>query len=229
MRSVAKLAVVLSLLAHGAVDAQPRRGGDRRPGALAAPERREQIKKKIRALRAYTLTEELTLDEATATRLFPALARYDDETDRLLQKRVDVQRRLRHAEALRDPRAVDRLIDEALTNQRGFWDVEERRIAELRKILTPVQAAKVLVVLPALERKIQNQLRRAIVRQEGRQEGRPGAGALGDDDDDDAQPDEVDAPRPRREAPLPPGAAAPPRSNAPGNTVPCGPGAQPCR
>lgn len=233
MRSVAKLAVVICLLSAGAAGAQPRRGGgarDQRPGALAAPERREQIKKKIRALRAYTLTEELALDEATATRLFPALARYDDETDRLLQKRVEVQRRLRHTEALHDPRAVERLIDEALANQRAFWDVEERRIAELRKILTPVQVASVLVVLPALERKIQNQLRRAIVKQEGR----PGRAALGLDTDDDAQPDEPDAPdapvaRPRREAPLPPVSPTPSRSNAPGNTAPCRPGTEPCR
>jgi hypothetical protein len=223
MRSLASLVILVGLLGAGAAHAQPRRGGgglgERRPGALATPERREQIKKKIRALRAYTLTEELALDEATATRLFPALARYDDETDRLLQKRVDVQRRLRRADAIRDPRAIDRLIDEALANQRGFWDVEERRIAELRKILTPVQAAKVLVVLPALERKIQNQLRRAIVKQ-GSQPG------PGEDADDDTQDDERDAPRPRREAPLPPAA---PRSNAPGNTVPCNPSTQPCR
>lgn len=225
MRALASLAVMV-LLGAGAADAQPRRGGgnpgDRRPGALATPERREQIKKKIRALRAYTLTEELALDEATATRLFPALARYDDETDRLLQKRVDVQRRLRRADTMRDPRAIDRLIDEALANQRGFWDVEERRIAELRKILTPAQAAKVLVVLPALERKIQNQLRRAIVKQGS-------ALGPGDDPDDDTEPDERDAPppRPRREAPLPP--VSPSRSNAPGNTAPCNPSTQPCR
>jgi hypothetical protein len=232
MRALASLAVMV-LLGAGAANAQPRRGGgnpgDRRPGALATPERREQIKKKIRALRAYTLTEELTLDEPTATRLFPALARYDDETDRLLQKRVDVQRRLRHADTMRDPRAIERLIDEALANQRAFWDVEERRVAELRKILTPVQAAKVLVVLPALERKIQNQLRRAIVKQAG-QPGQTGA-SVGDDTDDDAQPDELDLPpaRPRREAPLPPASPAPPRSNAPGNSSPCNPSTQPCR
>jgi hypothetical protein len=227
MRALASLAVMV-LLGAGAANAQPRRGGgnpgDRRPGALATPERREQIKKKIRALRAYTLTEELALDEATATRLFPALARYDDETDRLLQKRVDVQRRLRRADAMRDPRAIDRLIDEALANQRGFWDVEERRIAELRKILTSAQAAKVLVVLPALERKIQNQLRRAIVKQGS-------APGPGDDPDDDPEPDERDAPppRPRREAPLPPVSPTPSRSNAPGNTAPCNPSTQPCR
>src|SRR6185295_2023525 len=70
----------------------------RRPGAPAAADRREEIKKRIRAMRAYTLTEELKLDPEIAGQLFPLLARYDDETDKLLEKRVEVQRRLRRAE-----------------------------------------------------------------------------------------------------------------------------------
>jgi Spy/CpxP family protein refolding chaperone len=232
MRTAAWLAVVVLGFAQGAT-AQPRRGGggsaagagERRGTAPAgALERREQIKKKIRAMRAYTLTEELSLDEPTAGKLFPMLSRYDDETDRLLEKRVDVQRRLRHADSLRDPRAVERLIDEAVANQRAFWDLEEKRVADLRKILTPVQAAKLLVVLPAIERKIQNQLRKAIVQRR--------TGGRVDDSDDDQEPDELAPelpPKPsprRREVPLAPRGRP---SNAPGNTPPCDPGAGPCR
>ena len=41
-------------------------------------------------------------------------------------------------------------------------ELEDKRLAELRKILTPAQTARLLIVLPELERKIQNQLRRAI-------------------------------------------------------------------
>jgi hypothetical protein len=227
------LALGLGLGPPAIAEAQPRRAGAAQAGTA---ERREQIKKKIRAVRAYTLTEELTLDEATASRLFPLLARYDDETDKLLEKRVELQRRLRRADAMRDPRAIDRLIDEALANQRAFWDLEDRRIVELRKVLSPAQAAKLLVVLPALERRIENQLRRAIT------QGRPGtagssgsaAGASGPSGaagvDDDAQPDEFPVPprrvRPRREAPLAPRGEP---SNAPGNTPPCDPSAGPCR
>lgn len=187
-------------------------------------ERREQIKKKIRAMRAFELTEDLALDENTASRLFPVLARFDDETDKLLARRAELQRKLRRADTMRDPNAVEHLIDEALNNRRAFWSLEDRKIAELRKILTPLQMTKLLVVLPALERKIQTQLRKAIVRRGGN---KPPL-----DEDDDLEPDEV---RPgRREAPLPPGVAAPPPpprtmpSNAPGNTPPCDPRSQPC-
>lgn len=128
----------------------------------AAPQdRREKIKQRVRALRAYTLTEQLELDEATAAKLFPALAKYDDEFDKLLLARADLQRRLEAAGAIKDPKEVDRLVDEAVANQKALWATEEQRLAQLRKILTPAQIARVLVVLPAMERKIQNQLKRA--------------------------------------------------------------------
>jgi len=152
------------------------------PAPAATETRRDKVKKKIRALRAYTLTEELSLDEVTAGKLFPVLAKYDDVFDKLLQARADLERRLKNADAIRDPRAVDKLVDEAVANQRAFWDAEAARLAELRKILTPAQTARLLVVLPALERKIQRQLLRAI--RGGKQ------AAPGDDADDDA-------PRPR--------------------------------
>ena len=79
--------------------------------------------------------------------------------------------------------------------------------------------------LPALERKIQNQLRKAIVQ-------RHAAGSAGNVDvDDDQEPDEL-GPQPppkqlrRREAPLAPRGTP---STAPGNTPPCNPNAEPCR
>jgi hypothetical protein len=238
--AVVVLGVVVLGVGHSAA-AQPRRGpgdgaAERRdgPGGRATAERREQIKKKIRALRAYTLTEELALDEPTAGRLFPVLARFDDETDKLLEKRVDIQRRLRRADSMRDGRAIERLIDEAVANQRAFWELDDRRITELRKILMPVQAAKLLVVLPALERRIQNQLRKAIVSRRAGGPGGPAGGAPNVDDlDDDQEPDEAPQRPPprqprRREAPLAP-RGAPVPSNAPGNTPPCDPNTQPCR
>jgi Spy/CpxP family protein refolding chaperone len=239
VRRAGRVIIVLAALAaSSSALAQPRRAGG--PSAPAerrdvsdparATERREQIKKKIRAMRAYVLTEELSLDDQSAAKLFPVLARYDDETDKLLERRVEIQRRLRRAQPFKDAKAVDRVVDEALVNQRAFWELEDRRIAELRKILTPGQAARLLVVLPELERKIRNQLRKAIVSQRA-----PGAPAAGGADDDDPQPDELAPPQKpvqrRREAPRspPPPPPAPRATSAPGNTPPCSPGSESCR
>ncbi len=66
------LIVLLVLLVGTPALAQP---ADK--AADAQQQRRDKIKQRIRALRAYTLTEQLELDEATAAKLFPALAKYD--------------------------------------------------------------------------------------------------------------------------------------------------------
>jgi hypothetical protein len=162
------------------------------PAPDKAAQRREKIKERIRALRAYTLTTELQLDEQTAGKLFPVLAKFDGEFDKLLQQRIDIQRRLYAAGSIKDAKVVDKLIDEALANQRALWDTEDKRLAELRKVLTPAQTARVLIVLPAMERKIQNQLRRAVQRQQRKAATqRPGEQPVdpyADDDEDAVDP-----------------------------------------
>jgi hypothetical protein len=166
-------ALVLLVLLAFTTTAHADRRRDRPTG-----DRREAVKKKIRALRAYTLTEELGLDAALAGRVFPILAKWDDVTDKLLVQRVELTRQMSATTASTNPKLLDKLIDDSVTNQRAMWDLEDKRLAELRKILSPVQTAKLLVVLPQFERRIQNQLRRAI------QKARGGSPPPVDDDDD---------------------------------------------
>ena len=175
------LTIVLLLLSSVAI-AQPR---DRRGDPAAA--RRTAIKQRIRVLRAATLTEELKLDEKTLSRVLPALAKWDDVTEDLLKKRVDIQGRIEATDG-KDPKATDKLIDEAVANQKAFWDLEGQRLAELRKILTPAQTAKLLIVLPQFERRIQNQLRRALSNAQNRRGGGRAADPTFDDEDDDMTP-----------------------------------------
>lgn len=186
---------------------------ERRRGPLDAPpgDRREKVKQKIRALRAYTLTETLSLDEKTAAKMFPVLAKWDDVTDKLIVQRIDVQRQLEAAEG-KDGRAIDKLIDEAMANQRALLELEEKRLAELRKILTPAQTARLIVVLPRFERRIRNQLARAIEnrgagdrRFRGRRAGARGGYEAIEDEDDDLDEDAHPSPRtrlPERTAPM---------------------------
>jgi hypothetical protein len=173
--------VLLILMVSSVAVAQPR---DRRGGPDAAADRRAAIKQRIRVLRAATLTEELKLDEKALSRVLPVLAKWDDVTEDLLKKRVDIQTRIEAAGG-KDPKATDKLIDEAVANQKAFWDLESQRLAELRKILTPGQTAKLLIVLPQFERRIQNQLRRALSNAQRRGGGRGADPTFDDDDDDD--------------------------------------------
>lgn len=176
-----RLLLLLLLLVSTVAVAQPR---DRRGGPDPAADRRAAIKQRIRVLRAATLTEELKLDEKALSRVLPVLAKWDDVTEDLLKKRVDIQARIEAASG-KDPKAIDRLIDEAVANQKAFWDLESQRLAELRKILSPGQSAKLLIVLPQFERRIQNQLRRALSNGQNRRGGGRAVDPTLDDDDDE--------------------------------------------
>ena len=171
-------------------------------------DRREAIKNKIRALRAVELQRELQLGEQELSRVLPILSKWDDVTDKLLVARADLRRRLAAVDLAADPRATNKLVDETADNQRAFWDLEDKRLRELRKVLTPAQVARLLIVLPAFERRIQRQLSKTA-----RHGGPPGmvapvgppapgsaSGPAIDDaaDDDDVQPDEPPPPRRRR-------------------------------
>ncbi len=130
--------------------------------AVPAAQRRAQIKKRIQALRAAELTTDLDLDAQTAAKLTAALNKYDDDTDALVQKRVELARKLQKVDAKTPSADAEQLVDDAVANAKAFRDLEDRRLGDVRKILSPQQTAKLLVVLPEFERRIQNQLKNAI-------------------------------------------------------------------
>ncbi|HEY0252776.1 MAG TPA: hypothetical protein VGC41_14675, partial [Kofleriaceae bacterium] len=132
----ALFAIVLAFAVPASAQPQPRQN------------KVERVKKRIRALRAYTLVEELGLDEKDSQRLFPVLDKFDDEFERLYVERAQLQKQLDGAPDLKDKKQVDKLIDDSLANQRAIWNLEEKRVAEVRKILTSAQVARMLVVLP---------------------------------------------------------------------------------
>jgi hypothetical protein len=131
-----------------------------KPGA----DRRLEIKRKLMAFRAYRVTEELALDETAAARVFPLLTKYDQKVDQLTVERVELNKALRSPPA--DAKAIDDLIRRALANRRALVELDEQRLGELRKVLTAAQTARLLVLLPQIERQIKAQIRRGM-RQDG--------------------------------------------------------------
>ncbi|HEY1817340.1 MAG TPA: hypothetical protein VGG74_33570 [Kofleriaceae bacterium] len=142
----------------------------------------ERIKKQIRNRRDFELSDQLDLDPQTQGRMIAVFARYDELFDRALTTHGELQRRLSAADQIKDPKVLQKLIDDAIANQHAIRDIEDHRLAELRTILTPQQTARLIVVLPALERRLQNQLQKAINGNKPRRQ--PRRPALDDDDDD---------------------------------------------
>lgn len=180
-------AAVLTLAAAmaAAPSASADRGDRRGPRVADRDGARDKARQKIKALRAMILVQELGLDEATAGRLAPVLDRHDEELGRLIAERRALRKQLRAAREGGQDAKLDGLIDQLIANQRARWAREEARFAEVRKLLTPRQAARLVEVLPQIDRRILQGLRRAVA-----------ADGLDDEDGGDDAAD--DAPPPPR-------------------------------
>ena len=124
--------------------------------------KREKIRTRIRALRAWKLTEALDLDEATAAKLFPLISDFDEKIEKVTKQNQVMKRKLKKAMDDQDAEVIEALIEEAVAHQRSLWDLQEQRFQAVRKVLTSEQAAKIFVVLPEIDRKIHREIRRAM-------------------------------------------------------------------
>lgn len=168
MRTLALL-LLMMVAAPASADARPGRRDRGDQVAQRAPgQRREKVRQKVKAMRAMILVQELELDEATSARLGPVLDRFDDELVKLLAERGKLRGELRAAHDAGDDRRIGELIDRLLANQDARWDTERRRFAEVRRLISPRQAARLLDVLPEIDRRIMKALRE--------RRGRPPAG-----------------------------------------------------
>lgn len=135
------------------------------PSASSKGDRRAEIKRKLMAFRAYRVTEELALDETAAARVFPLLSKYDQKVEQLTAERIQLNKELRNPPV--DAKAIDDLIRRAQANRRAMLELDEQRLSELRKVLSAAQTARLLVVLPEIERQIKAQIRRSLRQQDG--------------------------------------------------------------
>jgi Spy/CpxP family protein refolding chaperone len=151
------LAVAVVGAGAGVAAAQPQKRPA--PAAPAADRRspdllRKEVLERMRALRAWRIVEELKLDENASAHLFPILARYDDQELALAAERRDIAQEIRTL--LAAPRPDDAklavAINRMVANREKRHAMKDERLKELRKVLTPVQQAKLVLLLPRLER-----------------------------------------------------------------------------
>jgi Spy/CpxP family protein refolding chaperone len=127
--------------------------------APATPDHRtpEQLRKEVlermRALRAWKIVEALKLDEATSARLFPILSRYDEREMAIAAERHAIMVELREATEAPHPDDVKltATLNKLLVIRTKEHAMRDERIKEVRKVLTPVQQARLVLLLPRLE------------------------------------------------------------------------------
>jgi hypothetical protein len=186
------------VLAAGSAAAQPGRSAPARSSAGQAD--KAALKKRIRAMRVWYLTEELELDDATAARLFPVLGKYDDQLEALQVEGARLRRELRKSLAGRrrgDQADPARLVDGLLAHYDKVYQLQRDRIVAARKVLSPAQTGRLILVLPRVDNAIRRQIGRvmrgqAMGKRDARGRGRRGHSPdledpYADEEDDEAR------------------------------------------
>jgi Spy/CpxP family protein refolding chaperone len=120
----------------------------------------------------WKLTEELKLDQAAAAKVFPVLAQFDEKGKDISKERWelagDVREQVQSGKP--DDRKLRQLIDQLQANQQRRNALDEERFKALRQALTPLQQAKLLLLLPRIEDDFRHRIREAIRAQKAREQ-----------------------------------------------------------
>ena len=173
------LALALPLLAVTTASAQhPPPPGPEEDDASDSD--RGRFMDRLRMMRMYALTEALTLDEATAAKLFPYL-RTGDEAMGKVHEELRVHRKALRQTAQSsawDDKALDQHVDGIAKLEGRMATLRAEQIKGLKGILTAEQRHKFVVTQAHLERELRDALReRGEGRRsegEGRERGGPG-------------------------------------------------------
>lgn len=143
----------------------PPAGTDKR----SSDQLRKEVLERMRALRAWRIVDELKLDETTSARLFPILAKYDDQELTLADERRDISQEIRTLLAAPHPddAKLTAAINRMLVNRTKKHALRDERFKELRKVLSPVQQAKLVLLLPRLEREFAQFIREVAGQPDG--------------------------------------------------------------
>lgn len=124
----------------------------------------KRVRKKVEALRAWRLTEELNLDEGTSAKLFPAMREADEE-----RRQIHVRNRELIREMARElagegtgPARIDEILDELTANRREMNRAEERHLNRVREILDSEGTARYLMFQLRFEREMKRKAAEAF-------------------------------------------------------------------
>ncbi len=129
---------------EGEFEGGPGRGG---PGGGMSEERREEVRKKIEAVRIYRLTEELKLDPQTAAKMAALLGSVEQKRRTIVQEQMGAMRELR--DSLRagspDERKLKGLLEKLEKNHHEMSEIRDKEMKGLKELLTVEQQARYLV------------------------------------------------------------------------------------
>jgi len=139
-------------------------------GRPMSEKKREEIRKKIEAVRIWRLTEALKLDANTSAKLSSLLNSFDQQRRTIQQEQMETMRALRLT--LKSPKPDEAklkpLLEKNENNHRAMQDLRGKEINGLKEILTTEQQARFLI----FQQEFQREMRGMISGVRGRGQGK---------------------------------------------------------
>ena len=133
--------------------------------ALAQPGEgpRAELRERVRQAVVQRLSQQLALDAPTAARFDQVTKAIDDQIAGVQadNRRAHHELKLLLDSGRADEASVARLSDRILANRAKVRQLEDSRLIETRKVLKPVDFARLLVVFPQINKQIHEQIMRA--------------------------------------------------------------------
>jgi Spy/CpxP family protein refolding chaperone len=150
----------------GAFSPEPGQGGP------PSEERREEVRKKIEAVRIWRLTEELKLDTNSSAKLSSLLSSLDLKRRNTMREQMETMRDLRSLlrTAKQDEAKIKSLLEKLEKNRHEMQGLKDQELKGLKDILTIEQQARFLI----FQQEFQREMRDMISGARGKGPGGPG-------------------------------------------------------
>jgi len=156
----------------------PTTSGRSGPLAALSEEKRDEIRKKIEAVRIWKLTEELKLDTDTSAKLSSLLSSFELKQRELMKTQRETMRELRSLLKTANPveAKIKPLLAKIEKHHRTMQELRDKQLSNLKNILTTEQQARFLL----FQQEFQRDIREIISGARGPGKGgmRPGGGPL---------------------------------------------------
>ncbi len=127
------------------------------PGGEPSEEKREEVRKKIEAVRIWRLTEALKLDAPTSSKLSALLSSFEQQRMGIMREQMTAMRELRRL--LKTPKPDESKIRSALErlekNQHAMQALRDKELGGVKEILTIEQQARFLLFQQDFRREMQ--------------------------------------------------------------------------
>jgi Spy/CpxP family protein refolding chaperone len=143
-------------------------------GGAMSEQKREELRKKIEAVRIWRLTETLKLDAATSAKLSSLLSSYDQQRKNIMREQMETMKTLRRAlkTSKPDEAKLKAALEKLVQNRHAMDELRDREISGMKEILTIEQQARFVLFQQEFRREMLGMIA-------GAREGGPGPGKKG--------------------------------------------------